>query len=180
MNYIAKSLKDKNIAEYLIYMWQEEDIIRSNDCNMDKLEKNVISIYPNDKKDDIREWYSNLTNMMIEEGVREKGHIQINNNVIIKLTDLHNQLCKSSKFPYYTSAYYKALPYIVELRNKNGNKEVAELHTCFEAIYGMLLLKVQKKQISSETITAVEKITNFVSMLANYYEKEQKGELNLE
>lgn len=180
MNYIAKGLKEKNIAEYLIYMWQEEDIIRSNDCNMDKIEENVISIYPEDKKEEMREWYSNLTNMMIEEGVREKGHIQINNNVIIKLTDLHNQLSASSKFPYYTSAYYKALPYIVELRNKNGSKDVPELHTCFEAIYGMLLLKVQRKEISTETINAVEKITNFVSMLANYYEKEQEGELNIE
>ena len=28
MNQIAQQLKEKNIAEYLIYMWQEEDLIR--------------------------------------------------------------------------------------------------------------------------------------------------------
>ena len=27
MNQIAQQLKEKNIAEYLIYMWQEEDLI---------------------------------------------------------------------------------------------------------------------------------------------------------
>ena len=26
MNQIAQQLKEKNIAEYLIYMWQEEDL----------------------------------------------------------------------------------------------------------------------------------------------------------
>ena len=30
MNQIARQLKEKNIAEYLIYMWQEEDLIRAN------------------------------------------------------------------------------------------------------------------------------------------------------
>ena len=30
MNQIAQQLKEKNIAEYLIYMWQEEDLIRAN------------------------------------------------------------------------------------------------------------------------------------------------------
>ena len=28
MNQIAQQLKEKNIAEYLIYMWQEEDLIQ--------------------------------------------------------------------------------------------------------------------------------------------------------
>ena len=32
MNQIAQQLKERNIAEYLIYMWQEEDLIRANHC----------------------------------------------------------------------------------------------------------------------------------------------------
>ena len=73
--------------------------------------------------------------MMREEGVREKGHLQINRNVIINLTELHAALLASPKFPFYSSAYFKALPFIVELRNKNGQKEEPELETCFEALY---------------------------------------------
>ena len=61
--------------------------------------------------------------MMKEEGIQEGGHLQINRNIILWLTDLHNQLLQSSKFPFYTAAYYKALPYIVELRNKGGDKK---------------------------------------------------------
>ena len=87
----------------------------------------------------MREWYTNLITMMGEEGVREKGHLQINKNVIINLTELHNALSSSPKFPFYSAAYFKALPFIVELRNKNGKKDEPELETCFEALYGCLL-----------------------------------------
>lgn len=42
MNQIAQQLKERNIAEYLIYMWQEEDLIRANHCEPEELETNVI------------------------------------------------------------------------------------------------------------------------------------------
>ena len=41
MNQIAQQLKEKNIAEYLIYMWQEEDLIRANHCEPEEMEANV-------------------------------------------------------------------------------------------------------------------------------------------
>lgn len=122
MNQIAKQLKEKNIAEYLIYMWQEEDLIRANHGELEEIEANVIARYPEDQRPALREWYGNLITMMNEEGVREKGHLQINRNIIIKLTELHNALTSSPKFPFYSAAYFKALPFIVELRNKNGKK----------------------------------------------------------
>ena len=124
MNQIARQLKEKNIAEYLIYMWQEEDLIRANHGELEEIEANVIARYPEDQRPALREWYGNLITMMNEEGVREKGHLQINKNIIINLTELHNALTSSPKFPFYSAAYFKALPFIVELRNKNGKKEV--------------------------------------------------------
>lgn len=179
---IAQQLKEKNIAEYLIYMWQIEDLIRANDCDMDKIQKNILSGYQLGEEDmkELTEWYANLSNMMREEGVREKGHLQINRNVIINLTDLHNALLSSTKFPFYNSAYFKALPFIVELRQKNGQKEEPELETCFEALYGIMLLRLQKKAITPETTKAIEAISSLLSMLANYYDKNRKGELELE
>ena len=136
--------------------------------------------YPEEQRPAMREWYTNLITMMGEEGVREKGHLQINKNVIINLTELHNALSSSPKFPFYSAAYFKALPFIVELRNKNGKKDEPELETCFEALYGVLLLRLQKKPISEGTAKAVEAITSFLSMLANYYDKDRKGELKLD
>lgn len=177
---LAKQLRERNIAEYLIYMWQVEDLLRANNCDLDNIESSIISRYPEEDKNEVRQWYADLINMMREEGVVEHGHLQINKNVIIQLTDLHKQLLASSKFPFYSSAYFKALPYIVELRNRNGNKEEPELETCFEALYGIFLLRLQKKTISPETEKAIEAISSFLSMLANYYDKDKKGELKIE
>ncbi|MBX9188325.1 DUF4924 family protein [Bacteroides sp. K03] len=177
---IAQQLKEKNIAEYLIYMWQVEDLIRANGCDLDQVEQNIIARYPEEDRPALREWYGNLITMMREENVREKGHLQINKNVIINLTDLHNALLASPKFPFYNAAYFKALPFIVELRSKSGKKEEPELETCFEALYGVMLLRLQKKEVSEGTTKAIESISSFLSMLANYYDKEKKGELELE
>ena len=177
---IAQALKEKNIAEYLLYMWQVEDLIRANGCDIDRLKANVISRFPEEEHPALEEWYANLCDMMRAEGVTERGHLQINRNVILNLTELHGALLASTKYPFYNAAYFKALPFIVELRQRNGHKEEPELETCFEALYGVLLLRLQKKEISAGTAKAMEAISSFVSLLANYYDKDRKGELKLD
>ena len=64
---IAGQLKEKNIAEYLIYMWQVEDMIRANGCDIDRVEQTIISRYPEEERPALREWYGNLIGMMREE-----------------------------------------------------------------------------------------------------------------
>ena len=160
-------------------MWQVEDMIRANGCDIEKIKKNIVEAYPltEEQKVELTQWYIDLIEMMRRENVMEKGHLQINKNIITWLTDLHLQLLRSSKFPYYSAAYYKALPYIVELRAKGANKEEPELETCFEALYGILLLKLQKKEISEETKKAQQAISGLLAMLSNYYIEDKKGKL---
>lgn len=177
MNPIAKQLKEANIAEYLLYMWQEEDLIRAHNADLQLMEEQVIARYPEALRAELREWYGNLITMMTEEGVKEKGHLQINKNILSNLTELHRTLCSSPKHPFYHAAYYKALPFVVELRSRNDGRQAPELETCFEALYGILLLRLQKKTVSPETQRAVEAISAFLSLLANYYAKERNGEL---
>lgn len=177
---IAQALKEKNIAEYLLYMWQVEDLIRANDCDPDKLKANVIAQFPVEDRPALEEWYGNLVEMMRAEGVKERGHLQINRNVLQELTELHARLLASTRYPFYNAAYFKALPFIVELRQKNGHKDEPELETCFEALYGVLLLRLQKKEITPATETALKAISSFLSMLANYYARDRKGELDLD
>ena len=175
--FISKQLKQQSIAEYLIYMWQIEDLIRAYGCDMERIRENLVSRFPVEQQVGLAQWYEDLTEMMRHEEVMEQGHLQINKNVITWLTDLHLQLLASSKYPYYNAAYYKALPFIVELRAKGANKEEPELETCFEALYGILLLKLQKKEVSDETKKAQEAITTLLSMLSTYYMEDKKGEL---
>ena len=178
---ISKKLKEQSISEYLLYMWQVEDLIRANNCDIDKLEQTIVAPYnlPDEQRAEMVEWYANLVEMMHLEGVEQSGHLQINKNVIISLTDLHYRLMHSQKFPFYQAAYYKALPFIVELRAKGG-QDKSELDNCFEALYGVWMLRLQRKEVSSDTASAVADIVKYVGLLSDYYNKERAGELDLE
>lgn len=181
--YISRQLKQQNIAEYLLYMWQVEDLIRAYGFDREHIRRHFVEPYSSltdEQRKELMQWYDDLMEMMRREGVAEQGHVQLNRNVIVWLTDLHLRLLRSPKFPYYSAAYYKALPFIVELRAKGADMETPELETCFNALYGVLLLKLQKKEISEETQKAIKVISDFLAILSEYYQKDKKGELELE
>lgn len=92
--YTASQKRKENIAEYLLYMWQIEDLIRANNLDIDKIRSSIIDLYdlPPEKKKEMEEWYESLIDMMRREGVEKNGHLQLNKNVIIQLDDLHRQL----------------------------------------------------------------------------------------
>ena len=117
---------------------------------------------------------------MNQEGCREKGHLQINQVTMQMLVELHNQLLQSSKFPFYNTEYYKVLPFIVELRNRGANKDENEIETCFNSLYGVMLLRLQKKEISPDTQHAVKEMTTFIGMLSDYYKKDKEEGLKFE
>lgn len=176
---IASQKRKENIAEYLLYMWQIEDIIRANNMNLDKIEQNIISKYnlPIEDHNKMVEWYESLIDMMRREGVVVSGHLQLNKNVIIQLNDLHNALLKDARFSDYVAEFYKTLPYIVELRAKAKNNKVGEIETCFTALYGYLLLKLQKKELTNDTQNALKQISQFISILAHYYKLDFEDKL---
>jgi len=179
--FVSKQLKESNIAEYLLYMWQVEDMIRANGMDMERISQTLVAPARLDAEREAQlvEWYENLIEMMRMEGVSERGHLQINKNIITLLTDLHLQLLKSTKFPFYSAAYYKALPFIVELRTQGDNRNLSELENCFEVLYGVLLLKLQKRDISEGTLQAVKSISQLLGLLSDYYKKDRAGELEL-
>lgn len=177
--FTASQKRKENIAEYLLYMWQIEDIIRANDLDLDKIEKNIIDRYglDDEKKKQMREWYESLIDMMRREGVEKKGHLQINRNIVIMLVQLHQALLKDPRFPEYTAEFYRTLPYIVELRAKAGDEKPGEIETCFNALYGMLLLRLQSKDVSESTQNAVRQISRFIAMLSRYFHKDEQEDL---
>lgn len=179
--FVSQKLRKENIAEYLLYMWQVEDIIRAFDCYLPALRRNYLSSFDlsDDDREDLADWYSDLIRMMTEEGKREGGHLQINKVVMQNLVELHNQLLSSPKFPFYSAAYYKVLPYIVELRNK-GDKDVNEIETCFDALYGVMLLRLRKQEVSEDTLSAIKEISTFIGTLSDYYKKDREEGLEFE
>ncbi|MCM1378319.1 MAG: DUF4924 family protein [Clostridium sp.] len=178
--YTASEKKRENIAEYLLYMWQIEDLIRANGLDIDRIEENIINKYTslsNDQKKELREWYESLIDMMRCEGVAEKGHLQINKNTLLALDDLHRRLLLNPKFATYANQYYATLPLIVELRAKAGDNKADEIETCFAALYMILMMRMQKKEITKETQEAAAQISKYLGLLSHYYKLDYNNEL---
>ena len=180
--FVQKELREKNIAEYLLYMWQVEDMIRAAGLDSDRLYDSVIKSSGRSEADcrEWCQWYDDLIEMMRAEGKTDSGHLQINENVLILLEDLHTRLLESHKQPQYRDLYYKALPFIVEFRAKNHSTENEELRDCFNMLYGVWLLKVQGKPVSTATEQAVKAVSAFIGKLAVLYREDKEGTLELD
>lgn len=177
---IAEKLSKTNSAEYLLYMWQVEDIIRAHHCDLEELKKHYLARFDVDEDNfkKIEDWYANLVEMMHLEGKMNEGHLQINKNFLQDLNELHLQLCKSSKYPFYRTNYYKVLPYIVEIRAKNKNYDQSELEVCFELLYGVMMLRLQKKELSKETTVAATDVSRLLAQLSELFLKNKEVPLD--
>jgi hypothetical protein len=177
--FIAQELRKKNIAEYLLYMWHIEDLIRAYKYSLTNIRSQYINKfdYTTEQKEEMTDWYGDLLTMMNHEGKRAKGHLQINEIIMQELCELHSKLLQSSKYPFYNAEYYKVLPYIVELHSR-GNKDLHEIEICLNALYGVMLLHIQDKEISPETEHAIKEITTFIGMLSDYYIKDERESLD--
>ena len=60
---------------------------------------------------------------------------------------------------------------------RSGRKDENEVETCFNALYGVMMLRLQKKEISPDTMHAIKEITTFVGMLSDYYMKDKEEPL---
>jgi hypothetical protein len=169
---IAKHKKEENIAEYILYMWQIEDIIRAYNFNIDLIQQHLIDKFeqPENIRQEIRKWYENLIEMMLIENIQEKGHLQINKNTVDDLNDLHLELLQDPKEIQYNALFFKILPFLAEFRDKlQAGSEMDDIELALNALYGILLLRLQKKEITKETTQAIQQISTFLSALTAKY-----------
>ena len=177
--FIAEQKKRENIAEYLLYMWQLEDILRAYEFEIDKIQKVMIdpAKYSDEKKEEARRWYIQLIEQMQSEGIEKEGHLSTNNELLKELSLFHAQLLKNPDELKYIETYFKTLPFIQELRGKSKSQDLPEIEICFTALYGYLLLKLQKREVSPDTASAISQISNLLRSLSEKYNLQaNKGE----
>lgn len=173
MNRFALNKKE-NIVAYILYMWQVEDLIRACQCDKEKVEELLLSKYTTQDydKEDLRQWYFERIDMMLSEGVQEKGHLQINRIAVMELETLHNTLLKSENEYIYTSLHYQILPAIIQLKGLTPSENnISEIELCLNAIYGYTTMKMKGTEISAETQKSIQQISNFLSMLSLKYKE---------
>ena len=170
--YIARKLRQRNIVAYVLYMMQVEDTLRAYDLDIERLQREYLSRFDYDdgQLEEVTEWYAGLIEMMQMEMCQKTGHVQALSNVIADLEQRHIELLDDVQKPFYQAAYGAALPILDELRSKGMDDEMGDVANALDAVYGVTLLKMQGRQVSSETTAALAPVTRMLELLAENYE----------
>lgn len=168
---IANQKRKENIAEYLLYMFQVEDLIRAFDFNIDLIDQHIINQFdqPYPVKREMREWYLSLLWNMQSKNLQVKGHIPDILSLIEILETLHTSLLQKTGEEKYHDAYSKVRLNIINLRERSDDKITGDIELCLNGLYGLLILRLRKKSISHETIEAFGLISDMIAILSSKF-----------
>lgn len=146
-----KSKRD-NIAEYILYLWQIEDYLRAFPQNADATPE-----------------LHDLHEMMHREGILEGGHLQLANNALDELVELHKQILNEDAM--YRAAIMRLQPSLNLLKAKTDRPTMSDIEACLTLLYQIMLLRLQKKEITPETADVQQRATQLLQFLSKtYYE----------
>ncbi len=173
----AREKRKNNIAEYLLYMYQVEDLIRANNCDIEKIKETIVPSYniDDDQKAELIHWWENLTEMMKLEHLEERGHLQILVNTVNELNSLHGFLMKQDDQSQYQMYFRQIVPFLKELEQKTQPKASNDIELMLSAIYNSFFLKLKGSEISGATQTAIQAFARFLALLSEKYKEEQDG-----
>ena len=168
---IAENKRKNNISEYVIYMYQTEDLIRAYNFDMDQIRDYVIKHFPvaDSENEAIAQGYADIREQMIQEKIQEKGHLSFVNKISGELGELSKQLLKSDQA--YRQIYDRAKIHI------NKNMELAKgaitdpIQVCLNAIYGLLLLRMNGKQVDDSLKEGINAFGEVLSYLSYKYKQ---------
>ena len=161
---IAQAKRRENIAEYILYLWQLEDLLRALQFSPEAIFSTLIA----PRKDIAEEqkhvyllWYMDIANLLHQEGKDEKGHLEHTLHLIGDLHDLHLQLMKLPVGAHYRQTYAKLEPELPRLRAVLGNPGMNDTELCFRALYAAMLYRIKgegDKQAVTDTLEYISPV----------------------
>lgn len=178
MSLAAKKLKE-NVSEYIIFLWQMEDLLRAVQFDSNALDDFIASYTPSeDAFDSEKRWFSELSLTMRRDGVEQRGHISEVHEIIFELNYLHNTLLNVVKDKAYADAYRTAQPNIKEYLSRTDGKSTNDVEVCLTALYGLLVLRLRKEAVSEATSQAMQSFSQLMAKLSMHYRLMKQGEFN--
>jgi hypothetical protein len=177
---IAQQKLKENIAEYILYMYQIEDIIRAYNFDLERIMDEYVrpqlpdtSFFPS-----YRKWYQDIISQMRSQKIESKGHLFSIQEIMIELSYLHNTLLNLANDIRYKEVYERALDAIDDFKEKSNLKDKNHIEIIFHALYMKLLLRLQKKQIHTESEEAFDNMRVVAAYLSRAYHQMKNGELD--
>tara|TARA_B100001109_G_C18862875_1_gene475034 strand:- start:1262 stop:1825 length:564 start_codon:yes stop_codon:yes gene_type:complete len=177
---IARVKKETNIVEYILYMYQIEDIIRSFKFDIKAIEHSIISQYdqPIEVKKEIKAWYSDLIQQMKEQGIDKNGHLAELNDIAQGLQVLHKSLLTAFQDKEYQKLYDEAKEPLADLQRKTqAELKGNEIAVALNGLYGLLVLRLKRENVAAGTEDAMKVISNLMARLAFQYNEMKMGKL---
>lgn len=174
---IARKKRKTNLAEYILYMWQVEDLIRGFGFNIEKIDADYISQFKVDEKQhvEIKAWYNNLLLMMEKEQIQKSGHLQMVKNLVNDLNEFHLKLIETAKDPIYSGLFLQTQPLITEFRTKLKQSEANDTEVCLNGLYSLMMLRLQKKEIHQSTTLSFQQFGKLLGHLSARFLQFEKG-----
>jgi hypothetical protein len=173
----AKVKKKENIAEYIIHMYQTEDLILTYNFNLNEIHKYVIKHMSKEEAvlKELLLWYADIIDQMQSEKIiNSNNRLSSTQSYVDELTRLHKILLESDK--NYITLFYNAKKNIkknIELSKNTINNPV---QLCLNGLYGMLLLKLNGKKITPYQQDTLSGFGAILAYLSNEYKKEACSE----
>ncbi len=173
---IAQQKKEENIAEYLLFLWQMEDLLRGVEFDPDRLESEIlIGLSDEVERQKTRAWLLKMAQEMKRDKLDVSGHHYETYEVLNELTLLQQTLENVTRSVPFLKAYEKAKAVLEEFRSKGENIPKSDIETALTALYGVLTLRLAKKEVSEETSLAMLAISAYVRELTKAYHLMKAG-----
>ena len=172
----AEEKRDQHIVEYILYVWQMEDLVRAVNLDLAALRTHLSSAYQGDRLEAELMWFADLIQSLRREKKTAKGHVGSLDEVMIELTYLHQTLLNVLKDEEYRSAVEKAKPHIAAMAER-GAEQRTELDAMLVALYGWLVLRMGGKSVSPETEESLAVIRDWANLLGGRYIRMRAGAL---
>jgi hypothetical protein len=178
---IAQEKEKTNVAEYVLYMWQIEDVIRSHRFDINAIEEVVIGQFDVtvQVKLEMKKWYLDLISSMKEEGIEKTGHLKRVTHYVHELSTLHQKLLMVIQDPEYQDLHLHTKGNIDALIKKSKGSVTGDVEACLTGLYGLLVLKLKKSTIHEDTQQAMKTFINLLAYLSRKYQLEREGKLHL-
>lgn len=170
---IAELKKKENIVEYILYIRQLMDIMRANNMDIHKIDELLVSKFEVSEKEKLKihNWYHDLIVKMRNENVEHSGDIREIKELIAVLNKIHQTLLNDENEYRHHELYNWAKPNIEEYKKLSRSNSDNEIEICIDAMYALLLLKLQGKSISEETAQAMQTFGSLLANLAEVYKQ---------
>lgn len=179
---IAKAKRHENIAEYILYLWQLEDLLRALQFSPEAIFSQFIAPrtdVADEQKHVYLLWYMDIANLLHQEDKDEKGHLEHTLHLISDLHDLHLQLMKLPVGEHYRQTYARLEAELPHLREVMGNPGISDTELCFRALYATMLYRIKGEGEKSAVADTIEVISPVIAELADTYRKVEQGEIDL-